>query len=442
MPSTSSSSNPVSDALQNLTRAATVAFTTVQDQAQAEVAQARAERDDAVKALHEAQLDAKDLAMREEGWRSALEKADMTVCSHITLYLDILRLRTKQIKHQAETITQLRSEVHQWKTQLTRLEESSRQEIDDWKEQYRRAEHERSRLSARIDELISGQLAWNVAAHAYTPYTPRVAYTEIPEPSTSSSAPKRASTASHAPRTAGTPRKTARPPPDPEEPPLLAARKQRTATQAQSSRRAARADHSSTPRSRGGSPIRLAVESKRTNGNTRTPAARASPAYLEVQARSEPRQRVIRRVTAIVDVKEEEEEESLRDDESVRSGSVFEPDEEPQMPPVRKRRRASNASTRRKQVVQDWDWDEDEQTPDVDNAEEEYMEEEDDDDDDELLLGPKKTRTSSSNGRRSRPSVSAKSSTTTAAKNLKRKMDIDQSASGGRTGPAKTAKTR
>lgn len=66
--------------------------------------------------------------------------------------------RSSQIKHQAETITQLRSEIAQWKSQLTRLEQTSRREIQDWKEQYQRAEQERSRLSARVEELIAEQL--------------------------------------------------------------------------------------------------------------------------------------------------------------------------------------------------------------------------------------------------------------------------------------------
>lgn len=63
-----------------------------------------------------------------------------------------------QMKHQAETIAQLREEVTQWKSQLSRLEETSRREVQDWKEQYLRAEQERSRLSARVDELIAEQL--------------------------------------------------------------------------------------------------------------------------------------------------------------------------------------------------------------------------------------------------------------------------------------------
>ncbi|KAI0662202.1 hypothetical protein C8Q70DRAFT_963653 [Cubamyces menziesii] len=386
MPAASSSSAATSDALTNLTRAATVAFTAVQEQARAEVAQLRSERDDALKALHEAQLDAKDLEMREEGWRAALEKSDMT------------------IKHQAETIAQLRNEVDQWKTQLTRLEESTRQEIDDWKEQYRRAEHERSRLSARIDDLIAGQLAWNAAAHAYTtPYTPRVAYTEIPEPSASTSAPKRTSATQ---KTGGTPRRTARAPPnDDDEPPPPTARKTKT-TAAQSSRNAVQRE-SDQRRSRGGSPIRpnaprrkdqIAVEVPRASGSSRieprTPASRLSSAHRDSQTRVEPTQRVIRRVTAIVDVKEEEpDEEGLDDRESARSGSVYEPNDDPPEPPSNRKRRTSNATSRRRQVIQDWD--EDEETPDVENDgetdqyEENPGDEEDEEEDDELLLGPK-----------------------------------------------------
>ncbi|KAH9889972.1 hypothetical protein C8Q73DRAFT_706207 [Cubamyces lactineus] len=430
MPAAPSSSTATSDALTNLTRAATVAFTAVQEQARAEVAQLRSERDDALKALHEAQLDAKDLEMREEGWRAALEKSDMT------------------IKHQAETIAQLRNEVDQWKTQLTRLEESSRQEIDDWKEQYRRAEHERSRLSARIDDLIAGQLAWNAAAHAYTtPYTPRVAYTEIPEPSASTSAPKRASAAQ---RVGGTPRRTAQAPLDEDQPPPPTARKAKT-TAAQSSHGAVQR-HSDQQRSRGGSPVRPnaprrkdqpTVDITRASGSSRTgprtSASRLSSAHRDSQVMIEPTQRVIRRVTAIVDVKEEEpDEEGLDDRESARSGSVYEPNDNPPAPPSNRKRRTSNASSRRRRIVQDWD--EDEVTPDVGNDGEtdqfgdDPEDEDDEDEDDELLLGPKK-RTST----KPRTSVAGKPSGT--GKNLKRKVDGGAGAS-GRAAPAKAARLR
>ncbi|KAH9851507.1 hypothetical protein C2E23DRAFT_227222 [Lenzites betulinus] len=396
--SKSSSSNPANDALANLTRAATAAFSAVQEQAQADVAHARAERDGAVKSLHEAQLDAKDLEAREEGWRAALEKTEMT------------------IKHQAETIAQLRNEVDQWKTQLTRLEDSSRQEIDDWKEQYRRAEHERTRLSLRIDELVANQFAWNAAAHAYsTPYTPRIAYTDIPEPSASTSQPMRASTTSHSRRPGGTPHRSSRVQPDIEE--LVAPpprRRAGTSTQI---------DRDPASRSRVGSPIRAPPGRRKDQASAA--AAHPSPARRESQAQSEPRQRLIRRVTAIVDVKEEEPDDGL-DDGSVRSGSVYEP--EPEVQPVPRRRRLSQP--RRRQVVQDWD--EDEQTPDVgDDADSEPG----DDEDDELLLGPSMQK--------SRPAPKLpRGRAGGAAKTLKRKMDVDASASSGRAGTAKAAKTR
>lgn len=64
-----------------------------------------------------------------------------------------------QIEHQNETIAQLREEASQWKGQLLRYEETSRREAQDWKEQYLRAEQERIRLAARVDELVTDQLA-------------------------------------------------------------------------------------------------------------------------------------------------------------------------------------------------------------------------------------------------------------------------------------------
>ncbi|OJT08152.1 hypothetical protein TRAPUB_948 [Trametes pubescens] len=462
MPPASSSSNPVSDALTSLTRAASVAFNAVQEHAQTDIAQARAERDDALRVAQEARLDAKDLELREEGWRAALDKSDMT------------------IKHQADTIAQLRNEVEQWKTQLTRLEESSRQEIEDWKEQYRRAEHERARLSARIDELITGQLAvcriqasrslrrlfnpfqWNAAAQVYTtPYAPRLAYTDVAEPSTSSSGPKRASTVSHSRRPGGTPHGGGRAHPDTDGAPSTS-RKPRVAG-------GAHADRDPQSKSRGGSPTRLttgrrkeqvSVEIPRASGSRA--AARASrhpsPPRRDSQVFSEPRQQVIRRVTAFVDVKEEESDVAFDDQGSARSGSAYDPDEDvPPIPPSGRRRRASQP-TRRRKVVQDWD--EDEQTPDVgDDADqfEESPEPEDEEEDDELLLGPKVCRTCLRSSvtltpvlQKSKPSASSAKQPRAhgaakgqgAAKNLKRKLDADTGVSSGRAGAAKTAKTR
>lgn len=304
--------------------------------------------------------------------------------------------------------------MDQWKTQLTRLEESSRQEIDDWKEQYRRAEHERTRLSARIDELITGQLAvcmaygadnlhrssnpfqWNAAAQVYTtPYAPRIAYTDIAEPSTSSSGPRRASTVSHSRRPVGTPHGGGRAHPDTDAAPSTS-RKPRVAG-------GAHAERDPQSRSRGGSPTRLitgrrkeqvTVEVPRASGSRTAPRTsivqHPSPPSRDSQVFSAPRQQVIRRVTAFVDVKEEESDGGFDDQGSARSGSVYEPDDVPPIPPSGRRRRASQPTARSKKVLPDWD--EDEQTPDVgDDADrfEEDPEPEDEEEDDELLLGPK-----------------------------------------------------
>ncbi|KAI0632399.1 hypothetical protein C8Q77DRAFT_1125451 [Trametes polyzona] len=414
MPSASSASNPVSDALTTLTRAATVALNTVQEQAQTEVAHARAERDDALRALHEAQLDAKDLEAREEGWRAALEKSDLT------------------IKHQAETIERLRNEVDQWKVQLTRLEESSRQEIEDWKDQYRRAENERTRLSSRVDELIAGQLAWNATAHVYNaPYTPRMPYADIPEPSTSLSSAKRASTAR---RTAGV---SGRPHPDTDEVPRTAVRRSRPAGGVQVDRDLGPSDpHTARPSTsrRREQPV---ADVPRASGSKSTPRAShitASPARRESQPYSEPRQRVIRRVTAIVDVKEEDEDEELGDHGSAHSGSVYEPEED--TAPAPRRPRLSHPSARRKRVVQDWD--EDEQTPDVGDDDEG---EEPEAEDDELLLGAG-AKKSKLPGGHARPRANGTGKQAGTGRTLKRKIDVDGAAPSGRAGTAKAAKTR
>ncbi|KAI0712514.1 hypothetical protein C8Q76DRAFT_622486 [Earliella scabrosa] len=413
-----SSSISVSDAITNLTKAANVALGAVQgvqERSHDEIARLREERDDALKALHDAQLDAKDLEVRQEGWKAALEKSDLT------------------IKHQAETIAQLRAEVQQWKTQLTRLEESSRQEVDGWKEQYRRAEHERSRLSARIEELVAGQLAWNAAAHAYTaPFTPRMAYSNIEDPSSSST--KRAST-SHSHR-AGTPRGGGRAAAaDGEDVPLTTTRKSR----GPQGSRSARTDRDQESRSRNGSPVRLstarrkerdnaalAADGPQASGSRGTPRTRANGS----QAQSQPRQQLIRRVTAVVDVKEEEDTDGggLDELDSSASGSVYEPDEPPTAPGGR-RRRASTSGTRHRRAADGFD---DEESPyenhDAEDAEEEA-------EDDELLLGPKTKKPPRAAGTKQPRATTAKAA-------RKRKMDADYSIPSGRAGPVKAPKTR
>ncbi|KIP09646.1 hypothetical protein PHLGIDRAFT_306989 [Phlebiopsis gigantea 11061_1 CR5-6] len=137
----------VADAISSLQKAVGNALASVNDQGKAELARAREEtegarreKDDALKQMHAAKLACKEWERRGEVWKAASEKSEMT------------------ITHQAETIAQLREEAQQWKNQLLRYEETSRREIQDWKEQYSRAEHERSRLSSRLDQLIAEQV--------------------------------------------------------------------------------------------------------------------------------------------------------------------------------------------------------------------------------------------------------------------------------------------
>ncbi|KAK7690364.1 hypothetical protein QCA50_007021 [Cerrena zonata] len=106
------------------------------NQANGNLEAARRERDEAIQELNA-------IHMREKDWELNVKSSELT------------------IKHQAETIVQLREEAQQWKNQLLRLEETSRREVQDWKEQYLRAEQERTRLSARVDELMSAQILMN-----------------------------------------------------------------------------------------------------------------------------------------------------------------------------------------------------------------------------------------------------------------------------------------
>ena len=51
-----------------------------QEQAYDELARIREERDDSLKALHDAQLHAKDLEVREEGWKAAVSSILYVLC--------------------------------------------------------------------------------------------------------------------------------------------------------------------------------------------------------------------------------------------------------------------------------------------------------------------------------------------------------------------------
>ncbi len=56
-----------------------------QERAQDELTRLRDERDDALKALQEAQLDAKDLEAREEGWKAAVSRIPLTPAFYVLI---------------------------------------------------------------------------------------------------------------------------------------------------------------------------------------------------------------------------------------------------------------------------------------------------------------------------------------------------------------------
>ncbi|KAG6327886.1 hypothetical protein ID866_11203, partial [Astraeus odoratus] len=173
--SPTSPSGILTDAVAAFNRAATLAINTAQEQARKDITQAaadtrdaRRERDEAVQALHASRLE--EQAWRQEAavWKAATDQAELT------------------IKHHLETIAQLRQEATQWKEQCLRLEETSRQEAVSWKEQFLRVEQERSKLSKRVDDLISEQLSVNAQTPvASAPVTPLLKYVSIGDLSTS-----------------------------------------------------------------------------------------------------------------------------------------------------------------------------------------------------------------------------------------------------------------
>ncbi|KAH9949873.1 hypothetical protein B0H21DRAFT_72395 [Amylocystis lapponica] len=331
MPATPSSI--IADALNSLSKATNLALATVEDQARGEVARANAEaadarreRDDALKSLHALQLEEKEWTRRVEGWKAVIDKSEMTVA------------------HQVETIAHLRSEAQQWKAQLLRLEDASRQEIMDWKEQYMRAEQERCRLSSRINELVAEQLAWNTQANAAAmhPVTPRAPYPDIFEPSTASTSTKRASTSSNPSARKRTTSLVHLPPaPDNDDdddslPPVpRRAKASAGATPSKPSGSARPSSPARTPKAKNLFDAPVVSSSKAA---PHTPARKSS-------GTATPGTHVIRRVHAVIEVPVKEEEDSSGEgfvsDESAASGTPYEP--EPTRSPTKRTQKQSRS---------------------------------------------------------------------------------------------------
>ena len=134
-------------------------------------------------------------------------------------------------------------------------------------------------------------------------------------------------------------------------------------------------------RSRHASPIRASASKRKDRELIQTQASgsRAAPRVPREAAFGQPR--VVRRVTAVVTVKEEDESEvdvdALPDDESVASGSVYEPGSS-SAPTPRRRRPSAVSFAKSKRAAREGEGEEGEE-----------QNEEEGEDEDELLLSSK-----------------------------------------------------
>ncbi|KAG6918772.1 hypothetical protein DXG01_011963 [Tephrocybe rancida] len=129
---TASASSILENSLAALSKSAHQAFAEVENQARQDVAkansdarEARLDRDKALEALHAAQLDSQVLQKEVANAKASLS-------------------------HHKEIIAQLRREATQWKDQSR-----------NWQEHFLRVEQERCNLSTRVEELVAERLSWN-----------------------------------------------------------------------------------------------------------------------------------------------------------------------------------------------------------------------------------------------------------------------------------------
>ncbi|EKM51745.1 uncharacterized protein PHACADRAFT_177160 [Phanerochaete carnosa HHB-10118-sp] len=340
----------IADAISSLQKAVGNALACAEEQGKADLtcvnaglAALRHERDEAIKLLNDSKLECKEWERRGEGWKSS-------------------------IKHQVETIAQLREETSQWKNQLLRFEESSRQEIQDWKEQYLRAEQERSRLSARLDQLTAEQLQRNRPLNGqHDSDGPSYTY------GSSAAPPKPQKTVTKRPR-ASTSTTLA---PEQKSKPTSGYTTDRERTYVDNMLR------QGTPKGAN----RLSVRTPKHKAEQLSHAAanvtpRASTTRLEPSPPSMPQSRLIRRVHAVVEVPVKEEEysgdgalDTQPYEESSGSGSEYVP-EKPKHTSGGKTRRRPSTSANGKQKAQQGRYIEIDEPSERDESE-----------DDQLLIG-------------------------------------------------------
>ncbi|KAJ3485258.1 hypothetical protein NLI96_g5091 [Meripilus lineatus] len=353
----------LANALSSLTKAANLAFSQIEEQAKSDVADARRDRDEAMKALHEIQLQEREWHRRVDGWKTSLDRSDTT------------------IQHQSEMITRLKEEAHQ-----------SRREMQDWKEQYLRVEQERSRLLERIDGLVTQNAGGDDFASRFPS---RKIVADAGDPSTSAAAPKTSRVIASSSRLS--------------EKPIAGSQSPRKSKPATKKPNPERARTETLPRPNG------APRNAKNKSATEVPedsytiirappsrpssAPRQSISQRELQS-VQPRQTIVRRVHAVLEVPVKEESDNEGDnalsDNAQSEGSDFEP------PPKRrtstskgtaKTRVRRRSSVKGKQVarseIEAMDEDEEhwEELPMSKSPHSRLHVEDDDSDDDELAIG-------------------------------------------------------
>ncbi|KAK0464397.1 uncharacterized protein EV420DRAFT_1637962 [Desarmillaria tabescens] len=240
---------------------------------------ARNERDDALKALHAAELETQE-------WKQKVKQAEMT------------------ITYQNETVSQLRREAAQWKDQSR-----------NWQEHFLRVEQERCTLSSRLDELVSERLLPAPVA-PLTPISRYADHSGSPVEQTSSASVKNITLLPLSPPEGDppTPRNAttkARKPPSTHAKPTIKSKPPITVLKT-----------STTP-----NPFTEPSTSKRTGART--------PVRTETQ---QPRSKVIRRVRAVFHVKQEDD--SGEDDQEEEDDELSEQEDASYRPPRRPSLRA------------------------------------------------------------------------------------------------------
>lgn len=336
-----------------------------------EAHEARVQRDKALKELHASHLEIQTWKQEANAVKATLTQAELTTVHQA----DTIARQTDTIAQQTETIAQLRREVTQWKDQSR-----------NWQEHFLRVEQERCALSSRMDELVSERLQWSrTAVSAISAFTTSDAVKSAP----SSIAAKRQSI----PSPTQPPAYKSAAPPSPSD--LHASGSKQVAAASAPKQRGV--NKNTKTKSHADPPAYPARETSDTkpeldqNGTTTSAASHwrqppkpssSGQSNRAKEARVGPKQTVIRRVQAVINVKQEDSEE----EESV------EPKEEDEIITAFKRPRSLR---RRNCVVEDEEYEpQEEETGETRqlrerrNAIDYHEEDEDDEEEDELMMSP------------------------------------------------------